>query len=374
MNIFDPAHYAGVRRPLLEATSLPPWCYTSQAFYDREVERIQLTSWHLVGRVDEIAKPGDYRVFDLCGQSAIIIRGKDAELRAFANTCRHRGTRLLDDCGNRPTIMCPYHAWTYRHDGSLLGCHGMEKTTDFNKGDYGLLPVRLSIWAGFVFVCFSDDTTDLYTWLGDLPRTFLSYRFDEFEVVRRIHYDLDCNWKLYIENAMEDYHTPTVHRSSIGLQETDPLNTTGEWDSIQMEGEGTIAVLAEDETPFPEVANREGIPATCSGFTVIYPTTFFGTTTDCMWWLQTIPLGPRKCRVIHGSCFPSTTVARDDFDAHVGKYYRRWDKSIPEDNAISERQQAGLENEAARPGRLSVHEPVVHTMANWVINRVIDEA
>ena len=124
----------------------------------------------------------------------------------------------------------------------------MEKTRGFDKRDHGLAPIRLGIWAGFIFVCFSDDCPDLATWLGDLPEQFGSYRFETFELVRRRHYDLDCNWKLYIENAMEDYHTPTVHRSSIGLQETDPIRTIGEWDSIHMESEDTIAVLPEDNT------------------------------------------------------------------------------------------------------------------------------
>ena len=370
-DIFDPKHYAQVRRPLLEAMSLPPWCYTSDDFYRREVARIQLTSWHLVGRVDEIPNAGDYRVFDLCGQSAIVIRGDDGVVRAFANTCRHRGTRLLDEHGNCHVISCPYHAWSFRHDGRLLACHGMEKTLGFSKQDNGLFPVRLGTWAGFIFVCFADDSVDLDAWLGDMPTVFASYRFENFKLVRRKHYDLACNWKLYIENAMEDYHTPTVHRSSIGLQETEPLKTAGEWDSIQMETPGTIGILADDTSPFPAVEGREGIPAQCSGFTVLYPTTFFATTSDCMWWLQTIPMGPAHCRVIQGSCFPARTVEREDFDQHVGKYYRRWDKSIPEDNAISERQQAGLETGAACAGRLSIHEPVVHSMSNWVLDRVI---
>ena len=91
-----------------------------------------------------------------------------------------------------------------------------------------------------------------------------------------------------------------------------------------------------------------------------------------MWWLQTLPDGPRRCKVIHGACFPSTTAARDDFEDHVWKYYKRWDRSIPEDNAISERQQAGLESAFSQPGPLSVHEPVVHSMANWVLDRVLD--
>ena len=238
LDIFDPRRYEGVRRPLLDAESLPPWCYTSDAFYRREVEEILVRSWNLVGRTDEIPNPGDYRVFDLCGRSAIVVRGDDGEIRAFANTCRHRGTRLLDDAGHGRAIICPYHAWTYRLDGTLFGCRGMEKTRGFDKAGNSLAPVRLGTWAGFVFVCFSQDCPDLETWLGDLPEQFSSYRFETFELVRRKHYDLDCNWKLYIENAMEDYHTPTVHKSSIGLQETDLIPTVGEWDSIHMESEG----------------------------------------------------------------------------------------------------------------------------------------
>ena len=288
IDIFDPNHYEGVRRPLLDAVSLPPWCYTSDAFYRREVEEVLVKSWNLVGRVDEIPNAGDYRVFDLCGQSAIVMRGEDGEIRALANTCRHRGTRLLDDSGHCRAIICPYHAWTYRLDGSLYGCRGMEKTRGFDKDGNGLVPIRLGIWAGFIFVCFSDRCPDLETWLGDLPQQFGSYRFETFELVRRRHYDLDCNWKLYIENAMEDYHTPTVHKSSIGLQETDLIPTIGEWDSIHMESESTIAVLAEDTTPFPHVEGLEGRPASGTSFTVLYPTTFFGTTQDCMWWATAI--------------------------------------------------------------------------------------
>ena len=372
IDVFDPAHYAQVRAPLLEASSLPPWCYTSEVFYRREVERILLDGWHLACRVDEIPVAGDYRVFDLCGRSAIVVRGNDGEVRAFANTCRHRGTRLLDDAGHARAIICPYHAWTYQLDGALFGCRGMEKTKGFSKADNGLYPVRLGQWAGFVFISFNAEAASLEDWLGDLPEQFGSYGLENFRTVRRTHYDLACNWKLYIENAMEDYHTPTVHRTSIGLQETTPIDTVGEWDSIHMPGEATIGILSGDSTPFPHVAGLRGRPASGSSFTVLYPTTFFGSTMDCVWWLQTIPDGPRRCRVIQGACFPESTVARVDFDEHVVKYYRRWDRSIPEDNAISERQQAGLELAEATPGRLSVHEPVVHSMANWVLDRVLD--
>jgi phenylpropionate dioxygenase-like ring-hydroxylating dioxygenase large terminal subunit len=248
----------------------------------------------------------------------------------------------------------------------------MEKSMGFDKGEHGLVPVRLSTWAGFMFVCFAEQTESLGDWLGSLVDKFAPYRLERYRCVRRVAYDLDCNWKLYIENAMEDYHTPTVHRSSIGLQETTPLDTIGQWDSIHMEADDTIAVLPEDSTPFPHADGLTGRPAGSTFFTAVYPTTFFGSTQDCMWWLQTLPDGPRRCRVIHGACFPESTVARPDFGDHVWKYYKRWNRSIPEDNDISERQQAGLESAFSAPGRLSVHEPVVHSMANWVLDRVLD--
>lgn len=373
-DVLDPSLYGPVRRPLLQASSLPPWCYTSEVFYRSEVERIFMRSWNFVGRVDEVASPGDFQVVDMFGESIIVLRGNDGELRAFANSCRHRGTRLLDGGGNCKAIVCPYHGWSFARDGKLVGARGMEQTEGFDKSANGLVPLRLSTWAGFVFVNFDGDAAPLIEWLGDLPERFRSYALDDMVCVRRRSYDLACNWKIYLENAMEDYHTPVVHRASIGLQKTVPEVTRGNWDAIFMAADATIAILPDDHTPFPHIATLEGRPAAGTFFTAIYPGTFFATTQDCMWWLQQLPHGPGRTTVVMGSCFPRSTVERTDFAEHVGKYYRRWDKSIPEDNAISERQQAGLGSALAASGRLSVHEPMVHAIGNWVLDRVLEEA
>ncbi len=372
-SIFDPQLYRRVRQPMLAAEGLPPWCYTSPEFYDREVERIFRKSWNFIGRADEIAKPGDFMVFDLVGESIIVLRDGAGRLRGFANSCRHRGTRLLDGSGNCKSIACPYHAWVYALDGRLIASLGMEETLGFDPADYGLLPVRLEDWEGFLFVNFAEGET-LADYLGDLPERFAAYNFTEMVCVRRKEYDLACNWKLYVENAMEDYHTPTVHRKSIGLQKTLlEEGGVGAWDSIFMPASQTIAVLPEDlASAFPPIGGLSGKPAGGTFFTVIYPSTVFATTQDCMWWLQEFPLAPGRTRVSVGSCFPRATVARSDFAEKVEKYYRRWDKSLPEDNAISERQQAGLASRFARPGRLSVHEPAIHRIANWVLDRVLD--
>lgn len=369
----DPALYANVRKPLLEAEALPAWCYTSDEFYRREVEQIFGRCWNLVGRLDEIPDPGSYMVYDLVGQSVIVIRDREGELRAFVNSCRHRGTRLLDGTGKcRRVITCPYHAWAFAPSGELVAAPGMKEAIGFRLEDWPLTPVRAESWAGFIFICFDEGAPPLLDFLGNIVDKFASYNFGDMVVVRRKEYDLDCNWKLFLENAIEDYHTPVVHKKSIGKQVTDVEDTTENWDAIHCPAERTLAVLPGETTPFPHIEGLTGRPATGTYFTAVYPSTFFATTQDCMWWLLTIPFGPRKSKVIHGACFPRSTVERADFEEVVERYYFRWDKSIPEDNDISERQQAGLESSLARPGRLSLREPLVHTMANWILDRVLD--
>ena len=372
-DMFDPSHYEKVRLPYLEAETLPTWCYTSHEFYEREVERIFKRCWNFVGRVDEIADPGDYLVFDLFGQSVIFIRDKAGEVHAFANTCTHRGTRMLTGKGNCRTISCPYHGWAFSLDGELIATPGMEKTVGFERSDYGLVRLRLETWAGFMFVNFDASAEPLADYLGDLPEQFASYDFADVVCVRRVGFDLACNWKVFLENAMEDYHTPVVHKASIGKQVTTRVSTRGAWDSIHMESEKTIAILPGEPPVFPHFPGLSGLPARGSFFTAVYPATFFGSTHDCMWWLQEIPMGPARTRLEVGSCFPKDTVARPDFETEVQNYYRRWDKSVPEDNDISEEQQIGLASMFARPGRLSWHEPVVHAIANWVLARMIDD-
>jgi len=370
-NIFDAVHYLNVRKPLLEASTLPNWCYTSDEFYQREVKQLFLRMWNFAGREDEIPEPGDYLVFDICNESVILIRGKDQVIRAFANTCRHRGAQLLHGSGNCRSIVCPYHSWVYGLDGKLERMRGMEDTLEFDPAEYGLILLKIDTWAGFIFISFSEECGELNEFLGDLPEQFASYKFSDVVCVRRKEYIVNCNWKLYLENAMEDYHTPTVHMGSIGGQDTVPIQTTGEWDAIHMESESSVAVLPEDESTLPHIEVLRDLPANGTFFTAIYPSTFFATTQDCMWWLQSLPQGPQKTKVIQGSCFPKTTVARDDFKREVNKYYDRWDKSIPEDNAIVEQQQLGLNSVVSRPGRLSSREPIVHSIANWVLDHTI---
>jgi phenylpropionate dioxygenase-like ring-hydroxylating dioxygenase large terminal subunit len=373
-NIFDPRLYADVRRPLPEARTLPRWCYLSDVFHQREIDRIFLKTWNFIDRIDAVPNPGDYIAVDTFAGPVIVLRDRGRTLRAFANTCRHRGSRLLVGTGNCRGIVCPYHSWTYGLDGALLGAKGMERTAGFDRSRYGLKPIRLETWGGFMFINFDAHAEGLLEYLGELPRKFASYKFDDMVCTRRSEYEIACNWKLIIENAHEDYHTQTVHRTSLGNQVTEPeASPVGNWDALFLPLETSVAVLPGEPAPFPHIPALEGKLAHGTYFTLLHPATQFACVQDCMWWLRVTPLGPTACRLNVGFCFPKTTAARPDFAQEVEAYYRRWDIGIAEDNSTGTLQQAGLRSPFYEPGPLSWKEPKVQSIALWILDRVLDD-
>src|SRR5258708_12840380 len=215
-SLFDPGTYADVRRPLLEAGTLPPECYTSTDFYQQEVFSIFSEWWNLIGRGDVVKNPGDFFTHTLVGVSLIIMRGEDGKIRAFVNSCRHRGAKILRGEGSCKGIRCPYHSWLYSTLGELRNSNGMQDTLDFSYDDYGLLEVKLDIWCGFLFVNFDPNCISLREYLGDLGDYTHSYEFDSMITVKRREVSLQTNWKNYIQNSMESFHLPTGHHKTIG--------------------------------------------------------------------------------------------------------------------------------------------------------------
>jgi choline monooxygenase len=375
--LFDPQTYAGTRRPVREAETLAPAAYTSTEFYHREVERIFMKEWNFMGRADHLREPGDYAAFEFVGVPLIIVRDQQGCLRAFSNSCRHRGTQLTEGEGHCKNFRCPYHSWVYGLDGALLAAPEMEQTEDFDRSRYGLVPIKLETWGGFVFVNFDPESPSLAEYLGNLPELLASYSLEDLGCVRRKEYDLACNWKLFVENAMEEYHIATVHRATIqqktAMDTHGPEPPRGQSAILYSEHEGSMALLT-GETGFPHIQTLTGKPAHGTYFVLVYPSTMLGLTKDCVWYLELRPQGPRRTQLIHGACFPQRTVARDDFAEVVTRYYRRWEKTAAEDIRASEWQQKGLESPFSRPGRFSFREVLVHEIDNWILDRVLDRA
>jgi phenylpropionate dioxygenase-like ring-hydroxylating dioxygenase large terminal subunit len=378
--MFDPRHYQAVRRPLLDAETLPPWCYTAPDFYRREVERIFMKVWNFVGSIDQIPNPGDYFTLDFVGVPLVILRDGHGKLRAFANSCRHRGSELLSGSGNCKLIVCPYHSWTYDLAGKLRGAPEMEKTHGFDKQDYSLVPIKLDTWGGFLFINFDEKSGPLKDYLGDLPEKLAPYDLGNMACVRRRQYDMVCNWKLFVENAKESYHIGTVHRATIdkyasaksaGYWVEEP---SGEYVVTFAQHEGSMALL-KGAKGFPTIESLVGRREAGGTYApLIYPSTYLACTIDCAWYLEMHPMGPGRTRMVHGALFPKSRLERPDFDEVAKNYYHRWDVTLGEDIFASERQQKGIASPFCRSGRFSYREPLVHEIDNWILDRVLGPA
>jgi choline monooxygenase len=376
MHLFDPRTYEAVRRPLLEAETLPPACYSSEEFYQREVETIFRRVWNFIGRVDYIPNAGDYYTVDFVGVPLVIMRGEDGRIRAFVTSCRHRGAKVATGKGTARALKCPYHGWIYNTSGGLVACAGMSSAKGFDRADHPLLSVQADTWGGSIFINFDPNCAPLQDFLGDIGQVFASYRLEDMICTRRSAYEVACNWKIYVENAMEAFHVPHVHRASINRQRGSVQNdrtfdaTEGNWVVMHKQHEGSRAVLLGDKS-FAPVSGLQGKAAKGTYYPLIFPSTMLGCTIDCMWFLEIHPLGATRMRLIVGQCFPKDVVSRPDFDEIAANYYKRWDMTTQEDIDISVLQQEGVSTPFSRPGRLSEHEPLVHAIDNWVLDHVL---
>jgi len=199
--------------PLSRAATLPSRYYLDPGIFEREKERIFGRTWQLVARYEELQRVGDFVPVTVVDEPVVVTHGTDGRLRAFYNVCRHRAGQVALTRGNRKSLQCRYHGWTYGLDGTLRACPEMEATEDFRKEDFGLAPVRVDRWGPFVFVNLSDDAPPLAEMLGAIPDEVArsGYDVDHMRLVERRDYVIACNWKVYVDNYLEGYHLPIAH-------------------------------------------------------------------------------------------------------------------------------------------------------------------
>ena len=184
--------------------------YASAEVFERDVEAIMMQEWHFAALANEMPATGDFKVFELLKESVIIVRGKDGEIRAFANVCRHRGSRVcLEHQGSVSRFVCPYHAWTYGLDGALLNARMMGK--DVDRDTLGLKPVACELFHGMVFVSFSENPTSFEAMRAELDGPLKNFGLDRTKIARRVSYPVAANWKLLVENYNECYHCGPAH-------------------------------------------------------------------------------------------------------------------------------------------------------------------
>lgn len=205
------------KRPIREliACQRPGWSleqrfYTDPEIYKLELDNVVMRNWILAGHQSEVAEPGDFKVLNVANESAIIVRGRDGRIRAFANVCRHRGSLVcLEEAGNTRKFTCPYHGWVYSTEGDLVGTRDMPET--FRREDHGLHGVSLENLHGLLFVCFSDSPPALEAAKRDLAEPMAMFDFENLKVAATKTYPIAANWKLSVENYQECYHCAQAH-------------------------------------------------------------------------------------------------------------------------------------------------------------------
>ncbi len=223
-----------------EGTTIPAEYYLEPKHFDADEAFVAENFWLYTDQASRVPNPGDFYVFEFGrSESILIVRGRDNEIRGFYNVCRHRGSRLcrhdadpspadprlsvkqLGQSGSSPVFRCPYHAWTYDTEGSLIYAYGMQD--DFDPADNGLIPCHLRVEYGQVFVNLSksDSPPDFDSAVGSLRALGDKYSLAELKVAAREYYPIKANWKLALENFRECYHCGAAHR---------PLVTTHNWD------------------------------------------------------------------------------------------------------------------------------------------------
>ncbi|MGH7576766.1 MAG: aromatic ring-hydroxylating oxygenase subunit alpha [Longimicrobiales bacterium] len=342
------------------ARGLPREYFTSAAIYADELERLFLARWLCACREEEIARPGDYRLVEIAGESVMVLRDAGGRLRAFYNVCRHRGARLCEAPAGRlrNTIQCPYHAWTYRLDGSLAGAPHMQEYEGFDRRDYPLHAVEVGTWEGFVFVNLAADPEPLEAWLAPIRFRFSRFNISELRSARRIEYHVAANWKLIFQNYSECLHCPTIHPE---LAERTPYNS-GENDLVEGPFLGGFMVLTDGDDSLTTGGEACAIPVGDLPpedlrrvyFYSIMPNLLLSLHPDFVMFHTLWPESVGRTRIVCEWLFhpdaPGVAGFRPD-DA-----IEFWDRTNRQDWHVCESTQAGVASRAYAPGPYSPRE------------------
>jgi phenylpropionate dioxygenase-like ring-hydroxylating dioxygenase large terminal subunit len=197
----------------LDNMSLPGWLYFDPEFFAAEKAAFLRAAPQVVCHTSDIPEPGDWRTIEYLGESVFVIRGDDRKARAFANVCRHRGSRLVDgDAGCAKVLTCPYHAWSYARDGRLVGVPHRNEYPGLRTEDHGLFPVALEEWHGFLFVTLEPGAPPVAEMMAPYEDEVAPYRFEELRAIGRVTLrPRPLNWKTIADNYSDGLHIPVGH-------------------------------------------------------------------------------------------------------------------------------------------------------------------
>jgi phenylpropionate dioxygenase-like ring-hydroxylating dioxygenase large terminal subunit len=361
----------------LDSLSLPGWLYFDAEFFEAEKRAFLRAAPQVVCHESEIAEPGEWRSLDYLGESVVVIRGDDREVRAFSNVCRHRGSRVLDGTGGCAKVLtCPYHAWSYGRDGRLVGVPHRHEYPALEPDELGLKPVALEKWHGFLFVTLEPGAPSVAEMMAPYEEEVAPYRFEELRAIGRVTLrPRPLNWKTIADNYSDHLHIAVGHP---GLTRLFGRNYRIEAKAHvdRMEGE-----LVEKESANPSerayqryLPKLEHLPASHQRkwlYYKLFPNVAFDIYPDQVDFMQFLPVSATET-VIREISYALPDQRREMRAAR----YLNWRinrRVNAEDTELITRVQLGMESASYEPGPLGTSEVCLRSFARK-LRRLIPEA
>jgi len=330
---------------LQDASTIPaPW-YVDARIAELEAQTVFSKTWQMVGRTEQVEKPGQFVTASIAGEPIVVVRGNDGVLRGFYNVCRHHAAAVVTEpCGQASILHCPYHGWNYGLDGSLKGMPEFDGVKNFERQQNGLVPVKADVWEKFVFVNLDPQAAPLTDFLGGLVKRVAPLGVSKLHYFDSRTYDIHCNWKVFVDNYLDGgYHVPHLHKG---------LSSVLDYKAYTIENEDRFCLQSSPMVTGTEDAatasTRQGDRA---WYFWQYPNLMINCYEGYMDTNLVLPIDVDHCRVIFDFYFGDTSEARlayNEQSVAVGARVQ------DEDLGICEAVQRGLKSRAYGAGRLSV--------------------
>jgi phenylpropionate dioxygenase-like ring-hydroxylating dioxygenase large terminal subunit len=353
----------------LENLSLPGWVYHDADYFRVEMARLIRPSWQIVCHANDIPNAGDWRTLELLGESVIVIRGADGQVRAFANVCRHRGSRLVDGTGGcARRLTCPYHGWTYAADGRLVGVPQREEYPGLDPSALGLKPVELDAWHGFLFVRLEGGGPTIGVMMALYEAEVAPYRLEALEAIGRITLrPRDVNWKNVADNYSDGLHINVAHPGLTRLFGGDYRIQAGEHVD-RMSGD----LVERPSSNLSERAYQAMLPGEDRRWLYykLWPNVAIDLYPDQVDFMHFVPVGPTETLIREISY--ALPDARREMKAARYLNWRINRRVNAEDTALIRRVQQGMGSSFYAPGPLGESEVCLRSFARK-LRRIIPE-
>jgi phenylpropionate dioxygenase-like ring-hydroxylating dioxygenase large terminal subunit len=359
------------------ATTLHPELYVSPEVLEVEKEALFMREWLAVGRRERIPSEGDWFTVDIMDEPIIVVRDKTGAVRAMSAICQHRAMQVCEGEGNSSTFKCPYHHWTYGQDGRLLGAPAMERTEAFDKADFGLPPLAVEEWQGFIFVNFDLHAAPLAPTLERYTPYLANFELGDAVCPGTFTLEnLPWNWKVMFENFNDGYHANRLHQF---VQDFCPSGMSGfpvPWDDdsnvifrtagythIDAGFNATHRVIMD---VFPRLTEEDRMRST---FALIPPVLCLGTSPDQCFFFLIRPTGPETIDVEIGYIFHPSALEDPLFEAKLTLSDAGVQVFVDQDQDATKKVQKGLRSRYAPRGRYSWQEESHVQFNRWLAKR-----